>query len=220
MFTFNGKGIPGWWGDTAESLLNEKLNGIPKEFPGEARVSMNHGIKDEEGIGEKLGEDLGAVFESDHGLYVNGKWPGLAASIDGFMYRPDGDIPDIPLYMQDKEQRDKLYHDLLFMLEPDTAVLCEVKKSTSTKWQTEVPIYYRTQLQAQMHILDIEAAIIVAETVAWLKPEGEQRKRPFWDLKPHLVMRDPNFVDDLDDMNDRWLLALRKHGELSAGGDR
>lgn len=211
FFTVRGADIPNWWSDTAESTFAAKLSGEGKEFPREAWISMQHGIADEAGIQRKLGTEVGSRVENCNQLFVNSRWPLLAASIDGFIFPPHA--LGTNLYAQDPEPMARLREYLIKAGERgDKPALCEAKKSTSSKWQTEVPRYYMDQLQGQMHILDIPHAIIVAECISYQKPKGENRKRPFWDLRAYLVKRRESYVRDLEIIQDKWRTALTEAG--------
>jgi len=204
MFTWRGVSIPDWWDDTRQSIEDEKFGGRHKIFDHEATVSMAHGTFDEENIMHKFGAAVGARVEPCNKLFVNDRWPHLAASIDGFVYAPKG-TPDYTLF-QAPTILDEVRTDMDNSIEGEQAILCEIKKSTSTKWQTEVPVYYRPQLQTQLHILDLPAAVIVAETI---KRGDDQKWRWFWDMRAYLVLRNPVWESKLDQAN-------REFGEMKA----
>jgi len=196
MFTWRGVGIPDWWEDTRQTIVDQKFHGADAEFGLEAYVSMCHGTFDEENIMRKFGKAVGSKVEPCNKLFVNDKWPHLAASIDGYVYEPLADH-DLTL-VQDGLHLIEIRDDMGTIMSKGEAILCEIKKSTSTKWQTTVPEYYIPQLQTQMHICEIDAAIIVAETV---KRGVTQKWRQFWDLRPYLVLRNPAWVSKLDEAN-------------------
>lgn len=219
FFSYRGHNIPSWWGTTPDEIETNKIEDLKREFPVPARVSMNHGIHDEDNIRRKFGEAFGCGTVGDHGLYVNTKWPFLGASIDGFFTRPYEEFSKASDYCQD----DARVHDLIFEIQQLVPLgrngLLEIKKSTSTKWGTDVPDYYKAQVQGQLNILDLPVAIIVAETITYIKPKGERRKRAFWDLVPYVIMRDFAFEEVLTEMNDRWARVLGEHGELRGTED-
>jgi hypothetical protein len=207
MFSWREIGIPDWWGDTRDSIIDTKFCGVDKEFDYETYVSMTHGTFDEVNIMMKFSKAVGARVESCNKLFVNDRWPHLAASIDGFVYAPEGN-PEHYLF-QAPEVLDELVLGMQEVIEPGTAILCEVKKSTSTKWQTEVPNYYIPQLQTQMHILDLPAAVIVTETV---KRGDEQKWRLFWDMRAYIVLRNPVWEKKLDQANKEFEEAKEMYG--------
>jgi hypothetical protein len=199
MFTWREIGIPDWWGDTRQSIIEQKFEGADKEFGQEAYISMCHGTFDEVNIINKFGKAANAKTEACNKLFVNDRWPHLAASIDGFVYSPTGE-PDYTLF-QDSEALDEVTDDMQVVMEKDEAILLEIKRSTSTKWQTQVPEYYIPQLQTQMHILDLPAAVIVADTI---KRGVEQKWRLFWDMRAYLVLRNPAWASKLDQANEEF----------------
>ena len=83
----------------------------------------------------------------------------------------------------------------------DEAILLEIKRSTSVKWQQQVPEYYIPQLQTQMHILDLPAAVIAADTI---KRGAEQKWRLFWDMRAYVVLRNPAWASKLDQANEEF----------------
>jgi hypothetical protein len=204
MFTWRGVSIPDWWGDTRASIEKEKFGDHEKTFEDEVIVSMAHGTYDEVNIMQKFGKAVGAHVEPCNKLFVNDRWPHLAASIDGFVYVPT-DTPDYTFF-QSSELLDEVHSDMAGLIEGDQALLCEIKKSTSAKWQSEVPAYYRPQLQTQLHILDLPAAVIVAETI---KRGDDQKWRMFWDMRAYLVLRNPAWESKLDQAN-------KEFGEMKA----
>jgi hypothetical protein len=199
MFTWREVSLPDWWGDNRQSIIDQKFNGADKEFGFESYVSMQHGTFDEVNIMHKFGKAVGAKVEPCNKLFVNDRWEHLAGSIDGFVYLPDKD-PDYSLF-QSETALDEVLGDMQGCIQGHEAILCEIKKSTSVKWRNEVPSYYMPQLQTQMHILDIPAAVIVAETI---KRGDEQKWRWFWDMRAYLVLRNPAWESKLDQANEEF----------------
>ncbi len=210
MFSWREIGIPEWWSDTRDSIIDTKFGGGDKEFDYETYVSMTHGTFDEVNIMAKFGKASGAKVEPCNKLFVNDRWPSLAASIDGFVYAPKDD-PDHYLF-QAPEMLDELIDNMVQVIKPDTAILCEIKKSTSVKWQIGVPDYYIPQLQTQMHILDLPAAVIVTETI---KRGADQKWRLFWDMRAYLVLRNPVWESKLDQANKEFEEAKEMYGAQS-----
>jgi hypothetical protein len=210
MFSWREIGIPEWWSDTRDSIIDTKFGGADKEFDYETYVSMTHGTFDEVNIMMKFSKAVGARVESCNKLFVNDRWPHLAASIDGFVYAPGGD-PDHYLF-QAPEMLDELIDNMVQVIKPGTAILCEIKKSTSVKWQIGVPEYYIPQLQTQMHILDLPAAVIVTETI---KRGADQKWRLFWDMRAYLVLRNPVWESKLDQANKEFEEAKEMYGAQS-----
>jgi len=199
MFTWRGVNVPDWWSDTRDDIIAQKFAGADQEFEVEAFVSMSHGTFDEMNIMHKFGQAVGAKVEPCNKLFVNDRWPSLAASIDGFVHCPEAD-PDYTL-CQSSDALSELWTEMQGLIEPGQAILCEIKKSLSVKWQTEVPSYYIPQLQTQMHILDLPAAVIVSETI---KRGATQKWRFFWDLRAYLVLRNPAWEGKLDQANEEF----------------
>lgn len=191
---------PKWWSDTREDIIDIKLGKKEKEFPREVAVSVEHGSFDEENIMAKFGEEIGAPVEPCNALTVNDRWPHLAASIDGFVYRPDR--PGAFLYGQDREDMEDVRAHLTEILDDAPAIL-EIKKSTSKGWSKgKVSEWYLPQLQGQLHILDMPYAVIVAETVL------QDGYRLYWNLTADVVERDPVFAGTMDRLNKEFIQAL------------
>ena len=201
MFTWLEVGIPDWWGDTREDILHSKVTGEDKEFDTETETSIAHGSYDEEHIQEKFGYAVGCGVEPHNGLYVNNRWPYLAASIDGFGFpTPEAELH--PELFQSRAMCKKLRRHID---REGVRFITEVKKSTSTKWQREVPEYYITQVKTQLAIMEIPYAIIMADTVA----RGKKMKwRQFWDMRAYVIEADPAWPALLDEIDKEFEDAL------------
>jgi len=197
IYTWIGD-TPGWWGNTREDILAEKLHGAERKFDDEALINMAHGRFDEVNIGNKLAHALGAEFEPTNMMFVNSRFPLLAATIDGFLHTPRAEPGDD--FCQDPEVLPALRTVLRHI---DETVVCEIKKSVSVKWQTEVPDYYVSQVQTQMTILEMNYAVIVAETI---KRVG---RRTHWDLRPYVIERDPEWAGVLTRINKEFENATK-----------
>ena len=194
---------PPWWSDTRHDVLENKLSGKGKEFDWETSVSVAHGHADEEHILSKFASDVGAEVEAVNSLTTNERWPGLAASIDGFVHSIDPEAGKFEL-CQDKEGARATALRMAEVI-GSGKLLCEIKKSVSAGWsQGKVSEWYIPQIQGQMHILDIEYCVIVADTVY------RKGRRSYWNLVPLLVQRDPSFASVMDRLNDEWLDAIGK----------
>lgn len=214
MYSWRGvhsKSVGRWWSDDRAGIVREKFHGEEKVFGDEAAGSIAHGSYDEENIQRKFGHAIGAITENCNKLFGCSRWPGLAASIDGFVHRPME--PDAPYeeFCQDPFQMDEITRWLYENVKDDEAILCEIKKSVSVTWQKEVPEYYIPQLQCQMYILNLPAAVIVAETIRQMKMDGVWRK--FWDLRPYIVHRDPDWEGILQQCNDEFLEVKRSYND-------
>jgi len=205
IFTWRGVDIPRWWSDDREGIVREKFEGEEKVFEDAVVTSMANGSFDEENIQRKFGYAVGAKTENCNKLFGCGRWMGLAASIDGFVRRPGLKVPPFPEMCQDPHQMDQVTALLYDEIGEDEAWLCEIKKSTSSAWQERVPDYYIPQLQCQMHILDLPAAVIVAECIKRVK------HRTFWDLRPYVVERDPAWEGILEQCNNEFLEIKRSY---------
>jgi hypothetical protein len=201
---------PKWWSDTRYDILEQKFAGVPKEFPADVQVSIEHGSFDEEHIMRKFGVEIGARVEPSNALTVNSRWPHLAASIDGFVHRPHalGHF----CFSQDSVAMEEVC-DTLFDACKDGPAVCEIKKSTSAGWSNgKVSPWYVPQVQGQLYILEMDHAVIVADTV--LRGGGG---RLFWNLTANVIERDPNFEKTMDRLDNEFEQALdRNKGEGNA----
>ena len=217
IFKYRGVGVPDYMespAEVGEFKLNSIVNpDLTKDFPLEARRGMNHGISDEDGIRKKLEVELGCVSAGDHGLYTNSRWPNLGASIDGWGLNAAPHLAKNK-YAQDPENMKEISEYLADYVPQGAAFLIEVKKSLSGAWKKGVPSYYLAQQMTQMAILECPISVIVVETSNWLKPEGENRKRPFWDLQATITHYDEAWGDVLDDLEERWFHAKGERGLL------
>lgn len=204
FYTWLGN-TPKWWTDTRAGILCGKRTGEQKQFPPEVAVSVEHGSFDEEHIITKFAEEVGAICEPTNTLTMNDRWPGLAASIDGLVVGIDTGEATLR-FAQDKRAMETLAYDLQYALEEEgTPVVLEIKKSTSAGWSDgKVSEWYVPQIQGQMHILDLNYAVIVADTILRKGP------RFFWNLTATLVARDPAFATEMDRMNEEFLTAVKR----------
>ena len=194
-----------YFGDNnREAILAEKLEGVEKEFPARARVAMAHGSFDEENIIRKFEEGIGFRCEGDNSMFVNDRWPHIAATVDGYIHPfdpvHDHQGPGVN-FCQDPEVFPALHLDLL---KRETGIL-EIKKSISVAWsRSEVPEYYLAQVQTQLHVTGLAYAVICAECVA---TDPKEKWRKFWDLRPTLIERDPKWANVLDKCNAEFEIA-------------
>ena len=205
MFTWVGE-TPDWWQDTREDIIEEKFYGREKVFDQETETSIWHGKYDELNIINKFAYGSGLIACQSHALYINDRWPGIAASIDGFVYPGEGKPQ--PEASQDRDLMEGIQEYV--NIQCDGHWLLEIKKSTSVKWAKECPDYYMAQLQTQLHVLDLPAAVIVADTIK----RGEHQKwRWFWDMRAHIVYREHAWEGILDRCNKEFLKEKKGHGE-------
>lgn len=188
-----------------ESILAEKFDGLQKLFGSYAEVSMAHGRDDEEHIIGKVGKELGSHTEPDNSMFVNDRWPHIAATIDAFIYVPteDGEF----CYGQDPSQNSKAQEALITLVDHDLdATVLETKKSVSVGWaKGEVPPYYVTQVQTQIAVLDLPFGLIAAEC---LFKHPKEKWRLFWDLRISVIERDPSWGAVLDQCNEEFAKEL------------
>jgi hypothetical protein len=201
VFTWREVDIPDWWGDTREDIIHSKLTGEDKVFDPETETSVAHGSFDERNIQAKFAEAVGCAVEPMNALYVNSRWPFLGASIDGFGF-PILNAPTRPEFCQDRRRVPRLRK---YIDKQGVRFITEVKKSTSTKWPTAVPEYYKAQVQTQLAILEMPYAIIMAETVVRGK---KQKWRQYWDLCAHVIEADPAWLSVMDEIDIEFADAL------------
>ena len=195
---------PKWWSDTKDDIIKSKASGAQKEFPPEVQVSVDHGSFDEEHIQVKFGVEIGAEVEPVNTLAINDRWPHLAASIDGFVGVPDLDIGTFQ-FSQDKAAMRRVAKKLKSVLGPGETAINEVKKSTSVGWSRgKVSDWYIPQIQGQLHILEKDHLVIIAETVL------RQGHRMFWNLTANYVQRDPQFESTMDQLNEEFAHAIAR----------
>lgn len=193
---------PRWWSDTKHDIIKSKASGAQKEFPPEVQVSVDHGSFDEEHIQRKFGIEIGAKVEPVNTLTVNDRWPNLAASIDGFVGVPDMDAGAYQ-FSQDKAAMRRVARKLKAVLEPGETAINEVKKSTSVGWSKgKVSEWYLPQCQGQLHILEKDHLVIIAETIM------RQGHRLFWNLTANYIQRDPAFETVMEQMNEEFEYAV------------
>jgi len=187
------------------AICAEKFGGLEKEFPERAKVAMAHGSFDEVNIIRKFEDGIGYKCEASNDMFVNDRWPHLAATVDGYLHTSTSvhavnDVGETN-YCQDPDVFPNLH---LSIMGRDTGLL-EIKKSISVAWSRgEVPEYYLAQVQTQLHIADLEWAVICAECV-YTCPKEKWRK--FWDLRPTLIERDPNWRGVLGKCNVEFEMA-------------
>ena len=204
VFTWRGKLTKetDWWEDTRDDVLFVKRGG-EKVFDDESTTSMWHGSFDEENILRKFGAAAGCVVAPQNGLYINDRWPCLAASIACIGY-PGLGLEPIPEASQDRSLFPYIHTQIHEWAEP---FIIEAKKSTSTKWQKKCPDYYWTQCQTQMAILELPRNIIVAECI---KKGDTQKWRQYWDMRAYVIEPDPSWEGEMDKMNEEAFALIRE----------
>jgi len=190
-----------WYFDDSnrQAIIAEKFHGYVKEFTPYAQVSMEHGSYDEENIIAKTGQLLGCVVEPDNSMFVNDRWPHLAATIDAFIYAPT--IENRKAFCQDELQAEAVRQRLGDLPEGDATIL-EIKKSVSVGWaRKQVPEYYIAQVQTQLTICNLDFGVISAECLC---KHPKEKWRMFWDLRPTIIERDPHWETVLDQCNEEF----------------
>jgi hypothetical protein len=185
-----------------EAICAEKFEGYEKEFPPYSVVSMAHGSFDEMNIIRKFEAGVGFKCEPDNSMMVNDRWPCLAATVDGFLHTDD-DLgePEVN-FCQDTDEFAILRERITGR---GTGIL-EIKKSISVAWaRGQVPEYYVAQVHTQLAILDMPWAVICAECI-FTDPKEKWRK--YWDLRPTVIKRNPEWDRVLDKCNAEFELAL------------
>ena len=205
MFTWRGvmtKSTAGWWMDRPDSVLEGK-RGKEKTFDKESETSILHGTRDEESIQEKFGWAVGCEVKPENGLYTNDRFPGVAASIDGFG-RPGAEDP--PMFPEASQDRTLIPYLRDYIDVSGCMFITEIKKSTSTKWQTQVPEYYIPQVKTQLSILEMSYAIIIADTI---KRGDTQKWRWYWDMRAYIIEYDPEWDAVLEREGQKFLTAMK-----------
>lgn len=203
VFTYRDVGLPDWWSSNRDDIMKEKVLDIGKNFPEADETSMAHGSFDEVNIANKCAAALGCDVQCVNWLCVNDRWPYLGASIDSFIQLSQTREPQ-PVYCQDRSIPGVLREQLARF---DVPLLLEIKKSTSRTWKKAPPDYYaNAQVQMQLHILDLPAAVLCAESILDVRHTDAVTRRPYfrryWDLRPYLVKRDPKWERILDEVNE------------------
>jgi hypothetical protein len=214
MYTWLGDTFD-WWGDTAEDILDAKRGGPGKVFDEETETTIAHGVYDETNVQEKFGYAVGCDVRSDNGFYVNDKFPGIGASIDGWGCPWDqsagcfleDEAAMVPAVHAELSQDRNLLPRLRETIDSrGTEFLTEIKKSLSVKWRMRVPEYYVPQVKTQLSVLEVDYAIIVAETVH----TGKQKWRKYWDLRAYVIERDPEWDEVLKREGEKFLTLLEE----------
>jgi len=192
-----------------EAILAEKFEGVEKEFTRYATVGMAHGRWDEENIARKFEDGIGYRVETANDMFVNSRWPHLAATVDGYIHTDHyvHDIHDVGEneYCQDPEVFPAMH---LRIMGRGTGLL-ELKKSVSVAWSRgQVPEYYVAQVQTQLHITGVKWGVICAECIA---THPKEKWRKFWDLRPTVIKQDPQWAIVLDQCNAEFAAALEEN---------
>jgi len=183
------------------TICAEKFAGYEKEFPPYSIVSMAHGSYDELNIIRKFQEGIGYKCEPDNSMMVNDRWPHLAATVDGFLHTDDDLGEPTVNYCQDTDAFPTLRERIAGR---GTGIL-EIKKSISVYWSRgQVPEYYVAQVKTQLAILELDWAVICAECI-FTDPKEKWRK--YWDLRPTVIKRTPQWDTVLDVCNEEFALA-------------
>jgi hypothetical protein len=201
VYTWITPDTPDWWSDTRSSIIAKKVSGEESVFEPDAETSVLHGQLDERHIMGKFGKAVGCVVRPTNTLWGNWKWPYIAASVDGFGC-PDFMQDTMPVLFQDRVRAEDLAREIR---ERNSWFLLEIKKSTSTKWQKEIPEYYVAQVKTQLEITNLPYGIIVAETV---KRGAKAWHRSFWDMRAYIVERDPLWGAVLAQASQEFIEAL------------
>jgi len=215
VFGWRGVGVPDWYAeDTNEHTVLQGKQGAEKTFDPPAETSIAHGSFDEENIQRKFGYAVGCLVQPDNGLYVNDRWSHIAASIDGFGLPWNGEAEDgllldadecPPVHAEFSQDRTLFPYLRDYIDTTGTMFITEVKKSTSSKFQKEAPEYYVDQVKTQLAVLELDYAIIMAETVM---RHPTQKWRQVWDMRAYVIERDAAWDRVLDVENEKFAEAL------------
>lgn len=201
IFTWREVDHPRWWGDKRDGIIAEKFEGVEKTFDESATVSMAHGSFSEQDIARKFEDGIGYRVETSNEMFVNSKYPGLAATVDGYLF-PEDDLGEPETnYCQDA----RVFPRLRRRLGGRPKGVLELKRSVSLGWQTDVPIYYVSQVQCQLHLAGLDWAVICADTIC------RQGRRTYWDLRPYLIEKDPTWHEILSQCSDEFLAVKKEY---------
>jgi hypothetical protein len=195
---------PSWWSSSWDEILKHKIANTDRPMGPEGVVNVTHGRKTEGLNLELTSELLGFGITRHNALYVNDRWPHLGATLDGLLWTQRGLGPSLDLSTQHglvAETYERL-SDLPgpIMVESKNArhpdpYGSKVKKGDAVQWFSKYPDYHIPQIQAGMHIADFEWCVLCARL-------GGR------DLAPHLVKRDPEWADRLEQANNVAAVAL------------
>lgn len=233
IFTYHVNGKPpekySWWDSTVEEIHNGKFEGISKAFSPQDKVHMAVGKAMEPFVLDLFAEQYHVDVDSTGQLWWNERWPHIGASPDAFVWPSRAlreETPQMTLECsQSPSKAAKVYRAIHGKNGPteDACWLLEAKFSPSAAWQKECPLYYWYQVQTQLHVLDVEHAVIAALTLKKKKyprvvdAEGntfpaDKFVRTRWDFVAYHIPRVDSFVDVLDNVNERFGIAKEQYG--------
>lgn len=215
---------PSYWPDRRPEVLAEKLRGTPRVFGNTpediatAERRMAHGRENEEHNLRKMARNARLRVRPAHYFITNDRWPWLGATLDGIVARPNNRVEIQPEIFTQPDHVQSIRDRLMFM---STRVgICELKQHDETAKRRAVyfghtkrngivvpamvPETIIPQVQGQMHIADFEWSIVAAQIGAS-------------NMQIHLVERDPQFADVLDDINDTFQAELAEHRRMIWG---
>jgi hypothetical protein len=202
---------PSWWSSSWEEILQGKIMGVDRQMDLEARVNVRHGARTE-GLNLELTQELLGFPVSRHNvMYVNPRWSHLGATLDGVLWPLRGLGPNLDLSTQTGLVAET-YERLNALGEAGMAdIMVESKnarhpdpygskrkRGDKVSWYTTYPDYHFPQIQTGMWIADFEYCLLCARL-------GGR------DMAPHLVQRDPDWANKLDEANEK---AIKELGRL------
>lgn len=197
VFTWRGVNVPSYYTGSRATIIDEKFCGVERDFPADVETIMKHGKFDEDNIREKFSYATGVKTEGCNYMYTNTRWPHIAATIDGYAFRPKTPVVAHADFCHDRRHLPGVVAELMAITQDEGLV--EIKKSVDNAFQGKIPpANYVAQCQVQMHVVGKEWCVLVAET---LKRFGYKLR---WDLRAFVIEKDRRWAKYLDEANEEF----------------
>ena len=210
-----GLELPPYIKETADDIIAAKQAGEDREMPLRAKASLIHGRMNEAGIAKKASMMLGLPMVEYHYLVVNERWPMIGATLDYIGLPSHLTTPNFEFARTGEKSDWKGLNTQQQVMETFAAlnslkyiglphIICEIKSTDShsfvkrgepREWVDRLHPMYIPQLQVQMHVMEMEASIIIGQLGAG-------------NMTAYFVPRDENFVEHLDRVNSIAEVAL------------
>lgn len=178
---------------TKEEVLQEKRDGFDRSLSGSSVSSALHGKTSEAHNLEKASKMLGLPVVGYHYLITNSRWPHLGATLDA-LGLPAWCFEPEPAFAKSGTKTLDTYGQVLETIEeirrlPGAPVIVEMKstdghnykrKDKPRDWVDAPPDYYVIQTQVQMHVADVEAAVLCAQLGAGSMTAWVVYRAPEW----------------------------------------